>query len=301
MKRTLLISAATAFAAPALFAATPAHAVCNSWSGFTCTSGSPAFGTRSYAPRRTVTSSYRTQPPIRSYSPAPVRSVGYSHGSSRSVWQREQVDCPSGTTRQPDGTCLQQGRFGRSFGTSYGGSRISGSTISRSYGASPFIGSAYTTPSYSATVRSISTSHSSGYSSGFPGSFSGGFSGGVSGSVIGGDVLPCPPGTTPQPDRSCLVTGGNLRLPAQQVAPQFLHNTRYPSQGYSTAYGTPVTSQPLHYTQPTTFTPTPNYIQPQAASSWNLPHNQPAPAPPLPQVPGNGNGPTVVVYAIGMQ
>ncbi|MGB3455908.1 MAG: hypothetical protein WBG08_08765 [Litorimonas sp.] len=159
---------------------------------------------------------------------ASILSTGFS---------REIAPCPSNTSPQPDGTCLVRGGFG-TFGRSglFAPTRTS---LSRSYGSLPPL--------------------HGGYASSFRQSFP------TRAVTVNAGYLPCPAGTTPQPDNSCLsnpgFVGHNYGGFAMGGFPTHSFGTTHIAQpstiGVSTAFGTPVS--PYGQSYPISVAPAPSF------------------------------------------
>lgn len=146
-----------------------------------------------------------TQPSTVYTPPAPTYS---QHSYTQSV-QMEPVNCPSGTTAQPDGTCMQTGST-YSSGTTYSSGSTStysaptmsmepvncpSGTTAQPDGTCMQTGSSYSSSSTYSSSPSYSTGSTSSYSSGY--------------SSASSTPVNCPAGTTAQPDGTCMQGGSS--------------------------------------------------------------------------------------------
>ena len=124
----------------------------------------------------------------------------YSSGTTYSAPTQslEPVNCPSGTTAQPDGTCMQTGS---SFSS----------------------GSTYSEPSYSSGTTYSEPSYSSGTT----------YSGSSSASL---EPVNCPAGTTAQPDGTCMQGGSSAFSGSSvEIYTGDASTTSSPSYGYGSS------------------------------------------------------------------
>ncbi|MEL6686084.1 MAG: hypothetical protein AAFP97_00510 [Pseudomonadota bacterium] len=103
------------------------------------------------------------------------------------------MQCPSGTSLQPDGTCMMRGSH-------------FGSSTPRFVGSTPISTRFYT--SFGSSSFPSTRSHTSSFS---------------------GNYVPCPPGTVQQPDQSCLVSNTGFGTPITQSTPIY---GNAPTYGY---------------------------------------------------------------------
>lgn len=175
--------------------------------GQACYAPAPAYGYQapvyyqeSLPPLPTLPqSSYHQAPPVYVDCMQLGTCSGSTHyGGATSTYSHETADCPSGTTLQPDGTCLQGGGYS---GSTYTGPISSGSV---GYSSGYSSGSSYSSsvadcPSGTSRqpdgtcMQNSGTSYSS-YSSG---------SSSASSYSSATTTLPCPAGTTMSADGTC--------------------------------------------------------------------------------------------------
>ena len=153
-----------------------------------------------------------TQPAPVYTQPAPTYST--QSYSTQSYTQAAPVNCPAGTTAQPDGTCMQTGSSyssSTSYDTtsSYSGSSYSGATSTYS-GTMADCPAGTTAQPDGTCMQTGSSSYSTGssYSSGSS-SYSSGSSYSSTPSYSASTMVDCPAGTTAQADGTCMQGGAN--------------------------------------------------------------------------------------------
>ena len=162
-------------------------------------------GTCAPAPVMAQPTTVYTQPaPVYTQPAQTYGTQSYSTQSygTQSYSQAAPVNCPAGTTAQPDGTCMQTGSSSYSTGSSSYGSGSSYST-----GSAMSSGSMADCPA-GTTAQPDGTCMQTGSSSYSTGSYSSGASSYTAPSYSGASTMvDCPAGTTAQPDGTCMQGG----------------------------------------------------------------------------------------------
>ena len=132
----------------------------------------------------------------------------YSQPSyTQSVQQMAPVNCPSGTTAQADGTCMQSSSYSSSTSTStYSGSTYSEPAVSMEPANCP---SGTTAQSDGTCMQSSSSSYSSGSTYSSESTYSEPSYSSYSSPSVSMGAVNCPSGTTAQSDGTCMQGGSN--------------------------------------------------------------------------------------------